>query len=698
MVQPGTSVATRHPGALGHRAATLRALAGALAVCSLLLGTPAPAIAGGQPASPASLTVPSPPTGAEVEQWRDRLRDETLPVTDREQAATWLIRHAAHSHARTTLEDALVGITRENGQKPGRIVLRQLGREPLAPVSLWPSVRSLATTLSPDDLPLALAAAASFRTHEAAFLLLRHTEAHQSQAVRDAAFQGLRRLSGRPDLGRDTKLWQAWYLGVLELPERDWQRELLAGQAARADGLARDAAQTSARLIDVYRQLHLAMDSEQRPDLLASLLRDERDDLRRLGLDLVRRELAASNHPGRPVEEAAIDLLTHERSGARADGATLLNQLAPEGAAEHVVRALARETDQRAADAMLSTISRWPVPEAAEPVLAWLDRNEHPEPSLPAIDAAWSLHRAGVLDEDEHVPRVLNALRRLPDQRLTKTASRLLVEIGTHSDVQRLSDLLDSEDRAVRLAAGRALAEHPEFLDRLSREAMTDASLIDAALLAVNLHATGRDGFDRLAALYPAHPDRVLEAVLTFARDQPVTQVLDGAAVLTPAVRHAVLSALLERVESLQDPQSEPVFIVRLALAEAAMEALLPEDALHLLDSAHFSSGDAETVHRHRSLRTEALVMLGRTHEARANGGDAAAWMRAIRRSLHQDHIDTTSRRFEVYFKLELDHRIRAELDLIRRLAASRAQGEARGGADTRPSVRARTDDAGPDR
>lgn len=661
------------------------ALATGLAMVLAFQGPMAQAEVQAEPPPTSALTSPAVPTRADVQTRVDRLRDHAQPLADREQAASWLVRHATHAPVQAALEQILSEFPGSAEQTSSRIVLRQVGRDPLAPASLWPSVSSLARQASPDEQPLILNAAASFRSREAAFLLLRFTETSHSRSVRDAAFHGLRRLSGRTDIASDPEQWRAWYLGMMELPDRDWHRELLAGQAARVDMLSREIAQTSSRLTDAFRQLHLTLDSEHRPDLLASLLLDERDELRRLGVDLVRRELASSNHPGPPVERAAIELLAHQQPSARAEGASLLNQLAPEAAAHNLIRALSKETDPRAADAMLATISRWPKPEAIEPVLTWLEQNE--QPSLNAVDAAWALHRAGVLDQDEHTTRVVNSIRRLPHRLFTESASRLLVSIGEERDIDTLVDLFHSADSGLQLAAARALAERPEFLDRLIDAGRSDSNLLEPALLGVRLHSTGEQGFERLALLYPSQPDRVMQATLSYARNQTPGVVLRGSGQLPPPARHPVLLALLERIEGEQEIDSPIHIEVRLSLAQATIELRLPEQALRVLDALSAEVSDPEADQRRRSLRTEALVMLGRTDEARASGGDAATWMRGIRRSPDQDHIESTSRRFEAYFKPELDRRTRVELDLIRRFAAYRVHSATRGTTETQPSA-----------
>src|SRR5690606_22856660 len=86
-----------------------------------------------------------------------------------------------------------------------------------------------------------------------------------------------------------------------------------------------------------------AVDVQARSSHLAALLRDDLPMLRRLGIDLVNRELANARELGPQVGTATLELLKDPSADVRSAGADLVDRLIPNGASIALHEAIARE-------------------------------------------------------------------------------------------------------------------------------------------------------------------------------------------------------------------------------------------------------------------------------------------------------------------------------------------------------------------
>lgn len=554
------------------------------------------------------------------------------PRTVRDECADRLLDRVDDESVREALARALdpLGV---NVQARGS-VLRAIARRPVAPAEVWPMVAAMAYGAGAAELPDALAAVASFRTRAAAQLLVGFCTDEQPPAVRDAAFSALTRLSGRSDIPAEHAAWSAWYIDMLSLSERQWQQALIRGLAARNDGLKRERLALTARLVDAQRTLWLATPAAQRSTFLAGLLRDDAEDLRRLGIDLVRQQVALGEPLEPVVGEAAIGLLSHPKPSIRADGARLINQLAPPDAGAAVLAALERETDPRAAEQLLAASRRWPTPEARGPILQWLERGG--AASSAAADACLALQREGLLTSEDQV-RVLEVLRSLEESSLQAPAVKLFVTLGDASDLARVASLMTGGNRAVRLAAAEALIILPDYADDIAHAARADPALFDAAGRAMRAHHPNAEGLAALAeSAQPAEPGHSVssaarQAISSLARDAELDDILlfTDRRDLAPPIREAILSELLTRRAMVTDADAEAYHRGLVELARVRIALMQPEAALAAI-SALTQDLSEDLPPDVADVRATALVLSGSLAEASNAPGSPGSWMDAI--------------------------------------------------------------------
>ncbi|MCW5776717.1 MAG: hypothetical protein KIS87_09785 [Phycisphaeraceae bacterium] len=609
-----------------------------LALC--LAVTHASALQNGTGAAPAA-AIPA----ATPESLLALLDDPAAPAADRERAAAVLVERCVEPECIRLVSEALARADDAAGSR--RLLLAAMARSPAVSVDLGPPLGALAAVSTPEQVPAVLAALASVRTREAARSIVAFVEPSQPAPVRTAGFDALERLAARNDLPRTVEAWQAWLTRVEMLPERLWQRELIESLARRSADLWQRNERAKTRLVDTTRRLYLLVLAEERLTMLASLLRDDRDELRRLGFELAARELSATNTLGGEVAAAAISLLEHAAPDVRAEAALLVSRLAPPEAEPVVGRALARETDARAAEALLVAATRWPSPVIRGPALAWLERESSARAA--AADAMLALHRAGLLEDPTDRQRVVESLRATPIDTLNPASVRLLASLGDDDDRRTVASLLASTRAGVRAAAADSLAPFGEFTGVITGRAADDPGLFAAACRAVQAHLPAVEAFERMVLLPAPTPAAHAAALDAFVESlAPADRVAVARVIRSPARRELALGPLIEGAKSRYLDERDRAEAI-LLLAEARLALGHTETALSVLDVFPETADDASLARAVRA-RLGALIALRRYDAAASLSADADAWLDVLERASTLTHATEAADAFERVF------------------------------------------------
>lgn len=607
----------------------------------------------------------APPTAAVPAATPDSLLalldDPAATPADRERAAAMLVDRCVEPEVLRLVGDLLARADDPAGSR--RLLLAAMARSPSIAPELGAPLVALASASTPEHLPAALGALASVRTREAARTIVAFVEPSHPAAVRTAAYEALERLAARTDLPRTAEAWQAWLLRVESLPERLWQRELIESLARRSADLWQRNERAKSRLVDTTRRLYLLVPAEERLTMLASLLRDDRDELRRLGFELAARELSATNTLGGEVASASISLLEHAGAEVRAEAALLVSRLAPPEAEPVVGRALARETDARAAEALLVAATRWPSPVIRGPALAWLERESGARGA--AADALLALHRAGLLDDPTDRQRVVEALRAVSADALNAAAVRLLAALGDDGDRRGVASLLGSTRAGVRAAVADSLAPFAEFTGAITARASDDPGLFAAACRAVQAHLPAVEAFERMVLLPAPSPAAHAAALDAFVESlAPADRVAVARVVRSPARRELALGPLIEGAMVRNLDERDRVEAI-LLLAEARLALGRAETSLAVLGVLPEVTDDASHARAVRA-RLGALIALRRFDEAAALGADADAWLDALDRAASLPHAAEAADAFERLFTGRLTEAHTARLAALR--------------------------------
>lgn len=609
--------------------------AAAIAAASLL----APCSRASQPDHPAPVVAQPPP--AEV------IADVTAPEADRVAAAATLIAQADRQGVREILARFIAEpLAPASG---GTLVLRAIARAPAPSARLYPVLADRLGRATPAERPAILAALSSFRTRDAARLILAQTDTGDA-VVAGAAYAALERLSGRADLDDDRAAWWAWLERADAMSESQWRTALAEAHAARADELGARVAGLSSELRETLRRLFLATPAEQRSAFLAGLLLDDRAIIRDVGFELIARELSASGRVNGPVGEAVVRLLTHQEAPVRARAATLVRQLAPPGAEDPVATALLKERDPVAAAELLLAAARWGQPRVVEPVLAWAESSTPARDQ--AIEASLALWRAGVLQGDD-LGRVLRVARSRSDGDLTPAAVALLCLAGEAGDRDRCAVLLRGEPGPLRQAAARSLVWDAPYLDGVLGAAAGDPSLFEVAARGALLHEPTDAMYLRVAALPAPTPEAGRTALLRLARALPATDLLRVVGATTDPTMQESLLELLTIDTRVMSEASAPANAAAIAEGAARLAMLHlargeAAQALAVLDGAPFAA--ELRADDYRFIRCSALVALGRLREAAEAEGSCDAWLRGLEIARGTPHARAVADAIEARF------------------------------------------------
>ncbi|MEL7473512.1 MAG: hypothetical protein AAGK04_09365, partial [Planctomycetota bacterium] len=418
------------------------------------------------------------------------------------------------------------------------------------------------------------------------------------------------------------------------------------------------------RLAAVYRRLYVLTEAETRPDVLIELLDDTVPSLRRLGLELARRELSSGVAPPPKVIQRAVRLLQDLDAGIRAESATLIAEAGDANVAPAVVAALDVEADPTAAAALLRAVARWPELCRSEAMFRWLF--QAPETEAPAIAALWSMAKAGRLQADPLRGAIAEHLRQRPFPDLPGAGVRLLAWAGEAPDRTRIEQLLASDDARLRFVAAETLAEHAGFAGPIATAAAQDDALIPAAVRAAERDRPTPELLATIAGLPFATQDEADRAMNTLiAASDPAVLVVAAEAEIDPTRRLRYAEAAASRTEPDEASPSDLAALHASALelmARAHLDLQQHEEALAALvrrDPFRASEQDAAEPTR---LRT--LIALGRFADAIERTPDAGAWLDALE-MLSPDALPEAIAFFQARFDDDLDEGQRARLGAV---------------------------------
>ncbi|MBA4039335.1 MAG: hypothetical protein C0468_03235 [Planctomyces sp.] len=583
-----------------------------------------------------------------------------------EVAAAWLEDPARHAELVELLERGARAGAADSERRAAVTILRAVARQAVAGSAIGGSIVGIEPGAATEVRAELAAALGSVRTPGAAGALLamaqradaRATEGGPAErAVRDAALAALRRLSGRADLSADLPAWRGWVERVRGMDQAQWGAELTRGLAGRADAQSGTIGGLVGRVAEMRRREFLNAAPDQRSGVLLEVLGDDLVSLRRLGLELVSRELANA----RSVDPAVIERVGAMINDASAEvrrGAAGVLAAAPsitaDGIPARVRQRLSDETDAGVAAALLTAAARWPGPELLGPAARWAAVGEA---SGPAMMAAAEAVRNGGLPTPEQRRALLDAVRREQLAAAPAAGLALLLSVGEPSDAQAVRGLLAEHEPAVRLRAAEALlgAPRPMYAQWVLGAAGGDPTLFATALgAAVRLGLTPENWAQAMELPAPSFAAR-REALSALAAQIPDAARLPLATgTPEPWLRDAVLAPLAQRATAGVPDGADglaPGALVEgvLLLMRTRMAVGQPASALLAGETLAWAT-DPPARRRIDDQLTLALLWLNRPEEAAKLGAPAEVWLVGLELSNAMPHAEELARRVRADF------------------------------------------------
>ena len=372
-------------------------------------------------------------------------------------------------------------------------------------------------------------------------------------AARDLAFATLEALTARRDPSRDINAWREWIADLAALPPQVLQTQLAHRQAARAAAARQRNAALAAQLSTAYSRLYLLTPEANRGELLTELIASDELVLATLGFDLAIREILSAKPLPPSVPQSAANRLADPSPDFRAIAAQFLERVDATAAMDQVLAALAVETDERAAAALLRTTARHPIPAAKPLVLERLKRNSPAQPA--AVEAALALHRAHPFTSPRELLLIRGSVVSMLPDRITAPGVALLVELG---DTETAIALLTDEREALQIAAATALAQVPTALDPLLEAAASNVRIADSALDALIRFRPTAQGYAQATALPALSEERRTRRLLELGKALPTPELTATAVTLEDPTARERLLAILTTPERLTPLQNTP--------------------------------------------------------------------------------------------------------------------------------------------
>lgn len=520
------------------------------------------------------------------------------------------------------------------------------------------------------------------RTLSAARALTAMGERFKTAAARNIIFEAFIDLTGRDDLKpQDPAALSAILKAMDGWTDERWFRTISGWQSDRARRLAQEQQQTSSKLLETLRQVHLSTPATERSRLIATLLNDQLLEVRRLGIDLALRELASANPLGPAVASGAIRLVSDTDESVRAAAAGLLLQLSPAGSAEIALAALGRERSPKVATPLLKLVVRSNDPGAVAQAIAWVEAPAGSVAATPevvracrdaAVDLAWQLTRRGLINDEADRLRILTALRQIPLAELSVGGCQLRGLIGTGMDVDQVATLITSQDATQRLAAAETVVGYGEHLDAILQAARTDSRLVDVAVRGVLLHRQTAAGFVAIERATADKPELRRAALTAVADVLPATEVLVSIESLAnePAMKEPVLATLSRRErissERVDRAQARAIADGLARLARLRLKLGKPAEAIAALDmlTEVGVGGEEPEVLR---LRASAFIRLGRIADARQCNSDPEGWLDGLAAVIDKPFAREVEEEIQSTVVSNMNEEQLATLELLRR-------------------------------
>ncbi len=320
----------------------------------------------------------------------------------------------------------------------------------------------------------AIGALSAQRSRNVVATLMQLIDPLQSATVRNAAYNGLMRITGQSNLGYDQARWQQWWLTHRDLSAEQWQRLIFDNLDEQRDQLINQLRQTELRLVESQRLLYRNSPADKRPALLTAMLSDTIEAVRMLGMSLC--ELAVGEAgPAMATPELRLALVTMMDDALpelRQRATLVLRDLAEPAAADKAAALLQLQQEQRPEllRAYLLLLTRMPRAAAVQPVIAFLQQSQLQREAAEFLTVA-SQPANDMLNESQK-GLVLQATRLVLVNSETPEAAlvRLLARVSEENDWQYIEGLLDHRDPVTRRTAARLLAESTRSLLPLVRK------------------------------------------------------------------------------------------------------------------------------------------------------------------------------------------------------------------------------------
>lgn len=392
--------------------------------------------------------------------------------------------------------------------------------------------------------------------------------------------------------------------------------------------------QLLARLTETLRQQFQAVETPaDRSRFLAGLIGDPMPTIRILGFTLALQELANARQLGPEPGLAAMKALSCPIADERRLAGELLIALAPDGAAEALIDALAKERDPQVARVLLRTASRWPTTRALDALEQWATQ---PGPARgPALAALAESAKRGIVVAPSARTHVLAHLSENPSDE----PSALTLQWLWGDELTRASVSSALADPSRTAAAAAALSCNADGARLLLAAAQNNASLFQIATTAAATHIPTASNYGIVSTLPAPDEDTRKLALQNIGAKLPMADLLT---VARETSDRALRESLLARLETVPVRTAivprrgitylghDPLTIAGLVqLAQTRLELNQPGAALQALDAVG-PNIPKELNAQAGTLRVLCLVAVDRIDEAVTLDASPAAWVQAL--------------------------------------------------------------------
>lgn len=502
-------------------------------------------------------------------------------------------------------------------------VIVAYGDPALAELSILARDRAVPAT---ERLPAVHALSAfSNRAGAETLLDLIDPQRREDQRLRQAAFEGLRRLSPA-DFGDDYQRWRRWWVQVRNRPVAPVTDESLDQLRDQLIQMRRENERLASQNVELLGELYRSIKEIDRQ--LARLQLDINDDLpvvREFALDRIDRLLRDSNPIPESLRDEVSRRLDDESAILRRKAATLLHELFElddPRLGDTLAQRLVDETDTDAATRYLEILADRPCVEALDPVLTWLNQLS---PNDAPAEALWRLLTALELDEAQLASAatvVAESWQVSDSPRIARLAALLIDE----ADLGEITTLLDDENLQIRSHVAEGLAARGVSQPLLDRA--QDPAVYPWALQAISEVPAELVEFGRVVSLAPpvGMEETWQRTTLAFAQRLDsslllqVDDLLSSSGRATPQMRISNLQRGATANGDSVTPEYHVNVLIR--LSGLLLEAELISEAFTLLEN--------ETAAELAEPKFTAALLAGRYAVAAVIHPEAIDWVNAL--------------------------------------------------------------------